>query len=380
MRPAAFLARACLASVFVLVVAPASPASPDSPACAAFANFPNPEMLKSMRRGVNLPGWDNPDESDRPTIAQLKALHDRGFTHIRLPLDEKRLSGPASDTYLDQMFAATILLLSLDYTVSLDLHAGGTIGALFRDNPQTAEQHLGDVWKKIAHRIRLLDPAKVAVELLNEPDMPSELWWPVAGRLSAEIRRILPATTIIVGPAGPQRHEVLAGLEPLDDANIVYAIHYYDPFIFTHQGADWGGADDPLSQLRGLPYPATLADPVVLERLAALRAAGHDEAAEALQRSLEGPWDETAMTSAFDMMSGWSERHSRPVIVNEFGVLSYHAPRQSRLDWLAAVRADAEERCIGWTHWDFHDGFGLIDPATGMPDPEILDALVPEAR
>jgi endoglucanase len=86
------------------------------------------------------------------------------------------------------------------------------------------------------------------------------------------------------------------------------------------------------------------------------------------------------MTAAFDMMSGWSERHSRPVIVNEFGVLSYRAPRESRLDWLAAVRGSAEERCIGWTHWDFQDGFGLIDPATGMPDPEILDALVPEPR
>lgn len=380
MRAPQLLARACLAWVFVLVAAPASPASPDSPTCAAFATFPNPDMLKSMRRGVNLPGWDNPDESQRPTTAQLQALHDRGFTHIRLPLDEKQLSGPASDAYLDQMFEETILLLSLDYTISLDLHAGGTIGAMFRDDPQAAELHLGEVWKKIAMRVRLLDPAKVAVELLNEPDMASDVWWPVAGRLSAEIRRILPSTTIVVGPAGPQRHEELAGLQPLDDPNVVYAVHYYDPFVFTHQGADWGGADDPLSQLRGLPYPATLADPIVQEQLAALRAAGHDEAAETLQRSLEEPWDEAAMAAAFDMMSGWSERHSRPVIVNEFGVLSYHAPRQSRLDWLAAVRADAEERCIGWTHWDFHDGFGLIDPATGMPDASILDALVPEAR
>lgn len=381
MRPTAFLPRACFVSVLLLMAAvPAESQSSHSQACAAFATFPNPEMLKSMRRGVNLPGWDNPNESERPTIAQLQALHDRGFAHIRLTLDERQLSGTGSDAYLDEMFEETILLLSLDYTVSLDLHAGGTIGAMFRDNPQAAEQHLGDVWKTIAHRIRLLDPARVAVELLNEPDMPSELWWPVAGRLSAEIRRVLPLTTIVVGPAGPQRHEVLAGLEPLDDANVVYAIHYYDPFAFTHQGADWGRADDPLSQLQGLPYPARLADRVVQERLAALRAAGHDEAAEALQRSLEEPWDETAMAAAFDMMSGWSERHSRPVIVNEFGVLSYHAPRQARLDWLAAVRADAEERCIGWTHWDFHDGFGLIDPGTGMPDPGILDALVPQAR
>jgi endoglucanase len=380
MRAPRLLARACLASFLVLIAAPASAASPDNPACAAVKTFPNPEMLKSMRRGVNLPGWDSADEGERPTTAQLQALRDRGFVHIRLPLDEKQLSGAASDAYLDQMFEEIILLLSLDYSVSLDLHAGGTIGAMFRDNPEAAERHLGNVWNKIAMRVRTLDPAKVAVELLNEPDMPGELWWPVAGRLSAEIRDILPATTIVVGPAGPQRHEALAGLKPLDDPNVVYAIHYYDPFVFTHQGADWGGPDDPLSKLGGLPYPAKLADPIMQERLSALTAAGHDEAAETLRRALQEPWDETAMTAAFDMMSGWSERHSRPVIVNEFGVLSYRAPRESRLDWLAAVRGSAEERCIGWTHWDFQDGFGLIDPATGMPDPEILDALVPEPR
>jgi len=367
----------CALLAIALCFSAAASASDNSTACAAFATFPNPEMLKSMQRGVNLPGWDNPDEGERPTTIQLQALRDRGFSHIRLPLDEKQLSSSGSDAYLDQMFEEVILLLSLDHTVSLDLHAGGTIGAMFRDNPEAAERHIGDVWKKIAMRVRTLDPAKVAVELLNEPDMPSELWWPVAGRLIGAIRVVLPSTTIVVGPAGPQRHEALAGLDPLDDPNVVYAIHYYDPFVFTHQGADWGSVDDPLRQLQGLPYPAKLKDPVVQERLAALRTAGQDEAAETLRRSLEEPWDETAMTAAFDMMSGWSARRSRPVIVNEFGVLSYHAPRQSRLDWLAAVRADAEERCIGWTHWDFQDGFGLIDPATGMPDVGIMRALTP---
>ena len=80
------------------------------------------------------------------------------------------------------------------------------------------------------------------------------------------------------------------------------------------------------------------------------------------------------------MMSAWSAKHSVPVIVNEFGVLSHVAPRQSRLTWLAAVRRHAEERCLGWTHWDFQDGFGLIDPATGMPDEGIIRALVPAAE
>ena len=86
------------------------------------------------------------------------------------------------------------------------------------------------------------------------------------------------------------------------------------------------------------------------------------------------------MKPAFDMMADWSIKHARPVIVNEFGVLSYHAPRQARLDWLAAVRRQAEKRCLGWAHWGFQDGFGLMDPETGMPDPGIMQARVPAAE
>ena len=350
--------------------------APPTQACDVAETFPNPEMLAAMRRGVNLPGWDSEDESQRPTIAQLQALRDKGFTHIRLLLDERRLIGREREAYLDRMFEQIILLFSLDYAVSLDLHAGG----IFERGASEAEAQLLDMWRAIASRVRSLDPEKLAVELLNEPQTDSATWWPVAARLAAEIRRILPDHTIVVGPAGPQRHETLAGLKPLDDRNIVYAIHYYDPFAFTHQGADWGGADDPIRYLRGLPFPASAEDPEMKAKIAELKAEGRDDAAAVLERSLETPWSEDAMAPAFEMMADWSARHAQPVIVNEFGVLSYHAPRQSRLDWLAAVRRQAEARCIGWTHWDFQDGFGLIDPETGMPDPGVMDALVPQAK
>lgn len=365
-----------LLAVAVLLVGSPAGAASSGQACAVIETFPNPELLNAMRRGVNLPGWDSDDESRRPTIAQLRALREKGFTHIRLLLDESRLADPEREAYLDDMFEEIILLFSLDYAVSLDLHAG----SIFERGAGEAEAELTELWRAIANRVRPLDPEKLAVELLNEPQTDSETWWPAAGRLAAEVRGILPDHTIVVGPAGPQRHETLAGLKPINDRNIVYAIHYYDPFAFTHQGADWGGADDPIRYLRDLPFPASVDDPGMKTEVAELKAEGHEEAAKVLERSLETPWTEEAMTPAFDMMADWSVRYSQPVIVNEFGVLSYHAPRQSRLDWLAAVRRQAEERCIGWTHWDFQDGFGLMDPETGMPDPGVMQSLVPQAK
>ncbi len=369
------VAALCIAAAITLSD-PALAESEDRQACAVQEGFANAGLIAAMRRGVNLPGWDKADASQRPSLVQLSALRDDGFTHIRLPLDERQLSGTRRDAYLDAVFEQVIFLLSLDYAVSLDLHAGDAIGQLFERDPDAAEAHLLDLWRAIAARIRSIDPQKLAIELLNEPQTESATWWNAAGRLVAKLRTILPRHTIIVGPAGPQRHEALAGLEPLGDDNVIYAVHYYDPFAFTHQGADWGGADDPIRYLKDLPFPATLSDPAIRDRIAALEAAGHGRAATVLGQALDAPWNERAMTPAFDMMRDWSVRHSRPVIVNEFGVLSHFAPRGARLDWLAAVRRQAELRCIGWAHWDFQDGFGLIDPQTGMPDPGIMWALV----
>ncbi len=374
-------ATALLACVLIMaVVTTGNAAATDARSCNVTGGFANQDLLAAMRRGVNLPGWDNADESRRPTVAQLSALHGEGFNHIRLPLDEGRLSGTDRDAYLDLMFRKVILLLSLDYVVSLDLHAGNAIGQMIERDAKQAEDYLVRLWRAIASRVRSIDPDKLAIELLNEPETGSAAWWDVAARTIAVIRRILPDHTIIVGPAGPQRHETLAGLEPLDDPNVIYAIHYYDPFAFTHQGADWGGEDDPIRYLEGLPFPAALTDTTIQKNILALKEAGHSRSAKVLSDSLDSPWDEAAIAAAFDTMHGWSVKFDRPVIVNEFGVLSDVAPHQSRLNWLAAVSRQAEEHCIGWTHWDFQDGFGLIDPETGMPDAGIMQALVPDAN
>ena len=353
------------------------PALAGETACAAQRHFANPEMLSSMRRGVNLSTWRRKDGG--PTLAQLQALRDAGFTHIRLPIDNALLTGEDQTAYLDDIYEEVVLLLSLGYSVSIDLHPDSTVRTLFERDPREGEAYLIAIWQAVAKRLRTFDPARVAFELLNEPEIGPEEWRDAAGRLIAAIRPIVPDSTIIVGPSWAQRHEALDGMKAFDDSNIVYAVHYYDPFAFTHQGADWQGAGDQLRFLRDLPFPAEANDAVMQARIAELEHAGHAEAAEILRRSLQTPWTEREIAAAFDVMQRWSDQNDRPVVVNEFGVLAHVAPRRSRLDWLATVRGQAESRCIGWVHWDFQDGFGLIDPATGRPDAGVIEALIPRA-
>ncbi|MEX0957344.1 MAG: cellulase family glycosylhydrolase [Rhizobiaceae bacterium] len=369
---------ALLTALVFLITAPAMAIA--AAQCAAPAGFPNPRLLETMRQGVNLPGWDHPDPARRPTIEQLRALRGEGFTHIRLPVERPPLVDGEQRDFAEVLFEQIVLLLSLDYTVSIDLHAGHLAEPYLVRGPDEAKAFLSAIWRRMAPAIRVFDTEKVAVELLNEPPTDHETWNTVAEGLIPAIRRWLPDRTIVVGPAGPQRHETLSGMEPFGDRNIIYAVHYYDPFYFTHQGANWGGPDDPLRHLTGLPFPAEITDAGVRANVAKLRDEGRGAIAGELESSLAEPWTEDGIAAAFGMMAAWRERYDRPVIVNEFGVLRFVAPRASRLEWLAAVGRQARAHCIGWTHWDFQDGFGLIDPETGMPDPGVIGALLPEGN
>jgi endoglucanase len=365
-----------LAALACLIAVPGTAAA--AAHCSAPEGFPNPRLLETMRQGVNLPGWDHSDAAHRPTIEQLRALRGEGFTHIRLPVGHPPLADAEQQDFAEALFEQIVLLLSLGYTVSIDLHAGYLAEPYLLRGPGEAQAFLSAIWRRLAPAIRVFDEEKVAIELLNEPPADSDIWNTVAKGLIADIRQWLPDHTIVVGPAGPQRHETLAAMEPFDDRNVVYAVHYYDPFYFTHQGANWGGPDDPLQHFSGLPFPADIGDAGVQANIGQLRAAGRNAIANDLEASLAEPWTEDGIGAAFGVMAAWSERHQRPVIVNEFGTLTFVAPRASRLEWLAAVGRQARAHCIGWTHWDFQDGFGLIDPETGMPDQGVIGALLPE--
>lgn len=368
--------RAFLKLLSLLTAFPAATnawAGPPSGQCQQLDGFKNSLLLQAMTRGVNLPGWDLPERERRPQSRQLEALRGEDFRHIRLPVSNRRLE---SDTeYPAALHEQIITLISLGFAVSVDLHPDDKVGKLFTKDAERGEAYLNTLWKKMLPVLRGFDPQFVAVELLNEPQIEQDTWVGVAGRLISTVRAVLPEHTIVVGPSGPQRHETLSGMKPFDDRNIVYAVHYYDPMLFTHQGANWGPPTDPFRDIAGLPFPAALTDAPVQALIRDLKAAKKTAALAELQHVLQTPWTDAMISDAFDVMQEWSQRHGCPVIINEFGVLSFTAPRAARLHWLATVNRMARERCLGWAHWDFQDGFGLIDPQTRMPDKGIMKAL-----
>ena len=297
------------------------------------------------------------------------------MTHVRLPVPAEHIMSrfaPKAEqrTRLDAVDAAVARLISLGYHVSIDLHAGDPFNRLHREEPAAAVEALKDAWRELAQIVRRHPTERVFAELLNEPDLDAETWQREVEELALFVRGLLPRTTLIVGPVNWQRPDSLPGFRPLSDLNVVYAIHFYDPMVFTHQ-AHWD-PKDPLHHITGLPYPLRADDPEVQN----IRRRLLDDNKSAVLATLDRAIPDEGVGKWLEPAAVWQMQFSRPIIVNEFGVLKAGAPRESRLRWLSSVVSYAQQHCWGWTHWELSQGFGLVDDTSGKPDAGVLKALL----
>ncbi len=338
-------------------------------------------LPQRIAKGFNLPD-QVPFRSDRRAKDEtLRRLRSLGMSHVRIPVRAEnvlaRYSGPATiSSSMDDLDGAVERLLEIGYSVSVDLHPGDEFIALQRRDPESAHRALLDGWTNLANRIRKWPQESVFAELLNEPAQTDEVWRPFVETLAKAVRAILPKTFILVGPAPFHRAEALARWRPLDDDRIVYVCHFYDPMIFTHQGASWDRSSA-WARAAGVPFPSAAGDSKMLALAADAAAKGDAALAEGLRKMAARVWNAETIFAQFAELGRWSAKHSAPVVVNEFGVLKWKARRADRLAWLAAVRVAIEAQGFGWAHWDYDTAFGLLDEA-GEIDQEAILALLPE--
>ncbi|WGR95456.1 glycoside hydrolase family 5 protein [Bradyrhizobium sp. ISRA443] len=360
-------------SILAVITAAALLLSTAAQACLALNEGVSADRIKALSRGVNADGWIAGPRS-APPRSLLLDLRKAGMTHIRLPVPADyvmpRFASKADrDRRLHTVDAALRTLLALGYAVSVDLHSGELFNALHKDDPPAAMTEMKEAWTELVQVIQRYPADRVFAELLNEPEVDAAQWQSEVEELAKFVRRLLPQTTLITGPVNWQRADALPDFKPLGDPNIVYAIHFYDPMVFTHQ-AHWDPAE-PLHDITGLPYPIRPNDPRVQQLREQLADLNKGKALAMLDRAIPDRGIDKWLAPA----AAWQQQYSRPIIINEFGVLKAGAPRDSRLRWLAGVTAYARQHCWGWTHWEMMQGFGLADAISGKADPDVLKAL-----
>ncbi len=269
-------------------------------------------------------------------------IAEAGFDTVRVPV---RWSAYAEDTYpytIDPDFMARVTdvvdqALARDLNVILNIHH---YEAMMSD-PDGHSERLIFLWLQIA--AHFVDyPDGLLLEVLNEPNaaLDDEKWNALQPVLVSTIRSVDANRIIVVGGSDWNSLDGLQAMELPDDDNLIATVHYYLPFQFTHQGAEWvDGAGGWLGTDWGTP--AEVED----------------------------------LATDLDTMVTWSEDNGVPLFIGEFGAYS-RAEMTERVEWTAAVVSGAEARGLGWCYWEFGSGFGAYIPSARIWRDELKNALL----
>lgn len=342
-----------------------------------------------------------------PTPDDLRRLRRTGLDFIRLPVDP----GPflAADAItrgrlLDILDAAVTATLHADLGIIVNIQANA---ATHYWNPDRMVSSTAapafDLYRglvgELAGRLARFQPGRVALEPVNEPAQAcaSNVWSQIQLSLLTAARASAATLPLVVaGGCG----SMVSGLTALDPAPlspfepILFTFHFYEPYLFSHQGAPW--MREPVYRsLNNVPWPASAGS--LEQTLASVRArmaqdtetpedakqAAYAETERVLKVYFDARPDRWFVDKYLRQVRDWADGHGlapERIIMGEFGALRTDtryvaAPNPDRARYIADVRRSAEELGFAWALWDLFDGMGMMDDTTRALDPDIIAAL-----
>jgi endoglucanase len=330
-------------------------------------------------RGANLGnGLESPPGQDwggHYSPDDLRIMRREGFDHFRIPVGWQHYTGSGPEFRISpEIFARTDALVYAGLREGLGIIINVHHFDDFTTNPQDHTARFVAIWRQIARHYEKA-PEGLAFELLNEPkdSATTEVINPIFTETIRQIRQIAPDRTIFVGPGRWNSIAELPKLRlPDDDQNLIVTVHNYEPFYFTHQGADWAGPD---TKVTGILFPGPPSRPLVPDlNLKANSWVLNWIKSYNTEPSTSNPSSPLAFQGALYQAKEWSEYYGRPVHIGEFGCYTKADPA-SRANYYRSFREVAEKAEIGWAIWDWKAGFHYWNAKTGKPEPGMHDAL-----
>jgi endoglucanase len=343
---------------------------------------------------------------DRMNFDDLRQI---GFDHMRIPVDLGPLM-QGSERQRGEIVAQLATAVSA-------LHRHG-LGALVTLVPPSLQHELPETYldgldgpkfrlyaamvERIAGTLKSSNSGPLALEPMNEPQSTCRArfgldWTAYQQEMVGRIRRIAPELSILLTGGCWSNIEgiVLLDSDLLRDSRNLVSVHFYYPFLFTHQGATW--TMPYLAGTIGVPYPAsagslqetlsltrerfkTLALPKAADRFA-VRQKAETEIGRYF-RDAQGP---AQVEEWMSQVAEWQKRErvdSDRIVFTEFGAMKQmvdgvEIDRASRARWLRDASSAIESHGWGWTAYVLlDDPFGLYArPSDRYPDPALLRAL-----
>lgn len=294
----------------------------------------------------------------------FKDVRELGCDAIRLPVHFENLSsGPGE--YIIDSYIFSILDNAVKWAAEqkifliLDNHSWSPAENTAKD----VEKRLLKIWPQIAERYK--DSGKYLVyEILNEPHgIENAKWGKIQQKVIEAIREIDKTHTIVVGGANWNSFDSLLALPKFQDENLIYTFHYYEPMMFTHQGASWS---EGLERIKKVPFPYAKEkippkpkNPSVTENW--------------YYENYENASSPESMSAPFEKLAKFSAERNAPVWCGEFGVYMDFASHEERVKWYEVVTEYLDGANIARTNWDYRNSFGLFKKGSDEFFPDDLD-------
>lgn len=339
------------------------------------------KTFKGFTAGVNLGGWISQFSSlskehfDTFIVEDdIKQIASWGMDHVRLPIDYMVIEDDKEPfVYKEEGFAYVDQCIKWcekhNLNIILDLHraAGYSFNSLSENQlfeDETLQKRFVSLWQAFAKRYKEYGGGLV-FELLNEIVEPNSDRWNKLSKKAVEgIREIDKDRLIIIGGNHYNSVNTLHELQVIDDENLVYTFHFYEPHILTHQKASW----EPL--LKDLefkvPYPA---GPDLYEK--------YQSKSENFRRTytLDKTVDKDYLRKYLQPALDFAKERDVAIYCGEFGVID-HADMESNINWHNDLIDLLIEHNIGRAVWTYKlMSFPMVDKNSKVRNEELIKVI-----
>ncbi|WP_295767987.1 cellulase family glycosylhydrolase [uncultured Mucilaginibacter sp.] len=326
----------------------------------------------SLNNGINISWLEqtwNPDALKRKaiTITDLKLLKILGFKSIRLPV--------AFRYYEEHNIPLSNVLKQVDYVWKLCRQTGFKLvidyhyGKLNDANYTLETQKIIKTWSTLTIRYANAPGNQLIFDLYNEPPpINPSVWKDAAYNIVTALRKMDKKRTFLVGASNYNSIYELSRMVRLADENIIYSFHFYEPFLFTHQGAAWVGNQ---VSTTGVPFPYNVENFPALN----LKAKGTWGKTNYYQYKTDG--NEQSVKDKLQIVKNWAGNYAVPIICSEYGVYNKYARQDSRCRYIKTVRNTLQQMQIPGMLWDYNGNFSLFEgkPAVNNLPQCMADAI-----
>jgi endoglucanase len=217
----------------------------------------HPVFLKGVSFGNQV--WANMAIPDDHGEIDFQRLEDMGANATRFLLNHVTFEDDAAPyvykdagwAWIDQNVAWAkahgIRLILNMHVPEGGFQSNGEGGALWSD--ATNQDRLTALWQEIARRYAD-EPIIAGYGLVNEPEPLASVqqWKDLAARITAAIRGVDTNHMIFaeraIAAAGNFGIDIASSFPTIDDPNVVYEFHFYDPYEYTSQLEPWNNMPD----------------------------------------------------------------------------------------------------------------------------------------